>query len=83
MKMEIGKHDVCPDPDGHCMFGNDESCPVLGTHTHKCMRCGTEFFCFTPDVCKAKEEVMPRVAVRGPRGSVLFFEHVCGPLKAQ
>lgn len=24
-----GKHKVCPDPDGRCMFGDDENCPAL------------------------------------------------------
>lgn len=46
------------------------------SHTHKCMRCDEDFYCLTPDTCKAGPDVMPRVVVQGPSGPQIF-EHVC------
>lgn len=39
-----------------------------GPHKHKCMRCGNEFDCQTPDVCTAQYAVLPSIVVRGENG---------------
>jgi hypothetical protein len=51
---------------------------ITETHTHRCMRCKHEFFCFAPKLCKAFRDVLPRVVVQGPSGEIEMFEHVCG-----
>lgn len=45
------------------------------THKHRCMRCKEEFDCYSPGVCEAKYNVLPRIVAKRDDGRVEVFDH--------
>lgn len=48
-------------------------------HMHRCMRCGEEFECRSPNECAAQYDVLPTIITRGPDGRPVVTAHCPAP----